>query len=313
MEYATLYQVRQYLSMPNETVKDNSLLESLVKSTCAAIDKYSRRFFDVKRETRLFDYPAKPLDIFGVYNVPPTSVYSIGTAIRTRRISLKVDEHLLSVLTLTNGDGTVIAPDDFLLYPANYYPKNKIKLKNSSDVAWNYPSSGDTDQVIDVDGLWGYHNWYNEAWVDSLDTVVDDPLAIGGTTLTVDNANGVASDGEMERFQTGNMIRFGSAELGEYAYVREVNTTSNELTIVRGYNGTTAEEQDQGTGIYLYRPMKNIVLATTRLVVWRYRQKDVDAFDTRYILGSGFAIVPSLLPSDVIPLIPSPRETIRIF
>jgi hypothetical protein len=66
------------------------------------------------------------------------------------RRRLVLDEDLVSVTTLTNGDGAALAADAYWLEPRNESPKSSILLK--SDYSWTW----DTDEWVAVAGLWGY-------------------------------------------------------------------------------------------------------------------------------------------------------------
>lgn len=304
MNYVTLYQVRQYLKLTATETTDDSLLTRLIRETHDNIDEYCDRRFDVRQETRSFDYPVKSRDMLGAYDIEAWIAQwnAVSQVYGNKR--LRLDDDLLSLTTLTNGDDTEITSGNYVLEPANKYPKSAVRLVGSS-VNWQLPSSGRKEQVIDVAGLWGYHRRYSDkAWIDSLDTVQDDPLSAAATTLTVSDADGQAGDGELVRFQAGNMIKIED----EFLDVLSVDTDNNQLTVVRAYNGTTAAQHTQGTTIYIYRPMENIVRAAKRWVKYVYRQKDVDTMDTANIIGTGIKITPSMIPPDVVALLPSPRR-----
>lgn len=64
--------------------------------------------------------------------------------------TLLVDEDLLTVTTLTNGDGTEISSADYVLVPRNVTPKIGIQLLSSA--SWEQ----DVDSWISVEGTWGY-------------------------------------------------------------------------------------------------------------------------------------------------------------
>lgn len=64
--------------------------------------------------------------------------------------TLYLDADLLEVVTLTNGDGTVIPSNGYWLLPDNTTPKSKIKLKSSYSWAFG------TDGRINVAGIWGF-------------------------------------------------------------------------------------------------------------------------------------------------------------
>lgn len=66
------------------------------------------------------------------------------------------DDDLLTVTTLTNGDGTVLTTADYILLPNNATPKFGIKLRESSSYSWEPTSAGNYEQAISVAGTWGY-------------------------------------------------------------------------------------------------------------------------------------------------------------
>lgn len=303
MHYSTLHEVRAYLRLTGTETADDDLLTFFIGGSVRAIDEYTRRRFDVRLETRSFDYPFPKRDLMGVYDVEMW-VYQMNAAADYSKQRLRMDDDLLEVVTLTNGNGVEIDSSDYYLSPANMYPKHAVRLVSGSGVTWQYGENGETAQVIDVEGYWGRHRRYERAWVDSGDDVQNDPLAIAETVLEVSDYSGATADLESPRFQVGQMLKIGS----EFVFVQSINTVDNELTIERGYNGTTAVEHVQGTAIYVYRPEQNIRLACSRLAAWRYRQKDVDTFDKSAILGSGIAIIPSTMPADVRELLPFPKE-----
>jgi hypothetical protein len=110
---------------------DDGLLTSFIETASRYIDGDTHRTFYPRTETHLYDLPDG--------------------------LSLYIDDDdLLSVTTLTNGDGLVIPPTGYNLYPLNTYPKHEIRLKWSQNVYWQYSAAGDSEAVISVLGTWGY-------------------------------------------------------------------------------------------------------------------------------------------------------------
>ena len=110
---------------------DDRTIEQTVEAASRVIDGLCNgRTFYARTETRLFDVP------FGR--------------------ELKVDDDLLTITTLTNGDSTVLTTTDYYLWPRNVSPKRKIVLKESSNYVWTFDSSGNTEGAISVVGTWGY-------------------------------------------------------------------------------------------------------------------------------------------------------------
>ena len=113
------------------TQADDPLLESLVTAASRAIDTHCRRRFYALTTTRYYEMDS----VDGYY--------------------LYLDDDLLTVTTLTNGDSdaTVIANTEYWLWPRNESPPYwAIRLEANSDYYWEC----DTDYMISVAGTWGY-------------------------------------------------------------------------------------------------------------------------------------------------------------
>lgn len=291
MDYATLTLVRAYLKLDALETADDTLLQTCVTWANNTLDTLRRG--DVRLETRYYDYPLKAAEAFGYYDAA-TWVAQMNAAGLLSAGRLELDDDLLALSSVTNGDGTAIPTTEILLEPANFYPKAVLKIKNGSAYRW-LPDDENREQCIVVTGLWGYHPLYTKAWTLT-DTVQNNPLTAAGTSITVVAAS---------RFKAGQLLRIGD----EFVTVTAINTTSNYLTVTRAANGTTAAEHVQTTSIYLYAPWGNYELAGVRLAVWRYRQKDVNVFDQTTSFETGITLIPSTIPADVRALLPPRRFT----
>ena len=127
-DYTTWAAVKTYLDISGTA--DDTLGATLVTRASAMIDRYCRRVFTAASATRLFDVP--------------------------HGATLFLDEDLVSVTTLTNGDGTVIASTDYVLKPNNITPKFAIKLRETASTGWLGSSTTGEYQAISVLGSWGY-------------------------------------------------------------------------------------------------------------------------------------------------------------
>ena len=116
MTYTTLAQVREYLqSIGTEMSTDaDTLLWRFIRQATQNIDVYCRRRFDARIEERLFDYPSAG-SLLGAYSAT-SFVSSIGNASLG---ILRMDDDLLSVTTITNGDDTTVSSDEYVLEAAN--------------------------------------------------------------------------------------------------------------------------------------------------------------------------------------------------
>lgn len=132
--YCTLANIKDRLNPLGVATQatDDAIIESLIEQASRAIDVFcgGRTFYARTAETRY-------------YNVPPDR-------------QLDLDDDLLSVTTLTNGDSTTIAATDYVLVERGRPPYFGIRLKESSTVVWEMDSSGNTEWVISIAGTWGY-------------------------------------------------------------------------------------------------------------------------------------------------------------
>ena len=129
--YATLAEAKAYLKITSVDATDDTVLESLVEHSSRLIDAETRRTFYARTETHYYDVPSGG--------------------------SLYIDDDdLLTVTSLTNGDGVAIVAASYKLYPLNSSPKWEIRLLPSSNVYWAWSTAGDISAAITLVGTWGY-------------------------------------------------------------------------------------------------------------------------------------------------------------
>jgi hypothetical protein len=133
--YATATQLKTYLGISDSG--DDTLLADLLTRAQVAIETYCNRKFEKATATRYYRADALGPD--------PGPARQAGT-----QAVLLLDEDLLAVTTLTNGDATVIPAAGYWLEPRNSSPKFYIRLK--SDYSWSFTTDGE----ISVAGDWGY-------------------------------------------------------------------------------------------------------------------------------------------------------------
>jgi len=244
---ATLTDIRQYLQLADEdTTSDAELLKSLQQAS-HLIESLTHRRYCPHIESR---------------------IASIDTDHPTELI---LPDDLLTLSSVTNGDGSSIHLDDVKLIPTHDdTPASALVLINGE--AFTYSESA--INAISINGTWGWHDRWSQAWRDSDDTVQDNPLLDSATTLTISDADGADSDGFSPRFQVGQLLQIES----EYLRVLAVDTENNQLTVLRGVQGTTAISHAQGTLIETYQPVPAI-----RDLCMRYAEllfKSIGVFDT---------------------------------
>jgi len=252
-EYVTYSDLKTYLGITG--TGDDALLKDCCERASRIWDTLTRRRFYELKATRYFDYQDD--------------------------YKLHLHDDLLSVTTLTNGDGNTISSSDYYLYPLNAYPKRWIEIDKAGGEFFTYSTT--PQKAISVEGLWGYHDDYDNAWLDSGDTVQDDPLSSSATTLNV-------SDGS--NFKVQQVVKIGDEQL----YITAIS--GNVLTVERGKNGTTAASHDQGTAIYIWAPPADVVHWVLRLAAWLYKAKDAPFMKTGF-KDLGIVEVPAALPPDI--------------
>jgi len=133
--YTTLQNVKDLLNPLGLATQatDDAVIERMVEGVSRWIDSETgRTFYARTTTTRIFDAP-------------------LG-------MTLYLDDDLLSIDSggFVNGDDTTIAASEYILLPANETPKYAIRLKSSTTVTWEDDANGNTEQIIDVTGSWGY-------------------------------------------------------------------------------------------------------------------------------------------------------------
>jgi len=253
-EYVTCDDLKIYLGLTG--TGEDALLKRICTRASRIWDTVTQRRFYEEEATKYFDFQT-PYELF----VAP--------------------DDLLSVTTLTNGDGNAISAGDFWLYPLNRYPKLWVEIDRSSGEYFTY--SATRQRAISVAGLWGWHDDYDHAWKDSGDTVQDDPLGAEAASLNV-------SDGD--NFKAQQMAKIES----EQVYITEI--ADNVLTVERGKNGTAAADHAQGAAISIWQPAHDVEHWALRLAAWLYRQKDAPFMKVGFP-QLGVVEVPASLPPDI--------------
>lgn len=174
--------------------------------------------------------------------------YFHGRATRTLRVG-----DLLSItsVSISEDDGltyTALAADDYFATVEG--DPNSAKSYTHLEIAVNgdygyWPAGQKSVKVV---GVWAYTDDRATCWEDSLDTVENNPLTSGGTSVTVNDDDGADLWGFTPRFQAGQLARC------ESEYWEHTATATNALTVARGRNGTTAAQHAQNAMIELWRP-----------------------------------------------------------
>jgi hypothetical protein len=130
--YVTLEEYKLFADIDSTDTDDDAAIESIIEGVSRYIDLKTQRTFYARTETRKYSLP------------------SDGGR------ELELDDDLLTITELLNGDDVEIEATDYNLLPINETPKSAIRLKQTSTIFWALDSDGNSEFVIDVAGTWGY-------------------------------------------------------------------------------------------------------------------------------------------------------------
>jgi hypothetical protein len=257
--YTTLAEYKTWPDIESPDAEDDAVIEKIIKASCRYIDNEVRRTFYPRIEARL-------------YNVPSYR-------------SLLLDDDLLAVIGITNGDGNTLLPAEYLLDPANAYPKYAIRIKQSSSYFWATDSSANSEQVISVNGWWGYHEQYStRAWV--LVGTIAAAMA-DTTTLTATLTAGHSAE-------TGQIWKIDSEILNG-------QVSANAITFQkRGDNGSTAATHLILAPIYAWAVQDDIKEAVIMLTSSLEKRRAGESISSETIAtAAGVLITPRDVPGFV--------------
>jgi hypothetical protein len=162
-DYVTLANLKLYLRITSTDANDDTALSDLITQASRAIDNYTGRRFYSRTQTRGYDTPGyERTDYWRAKYVPSRT--------------LRLDDDLLAVTSITNGDGSSISGSAYNLTPNNEVPVYEIRLRPSSGITWLLGTNGDAEQVISVVGTWGYVDRTASDY-RSLEVIADTELA----------------------------------------------------------------------------------------------------------------------------------------
>jgi hypothetical protein len=179
---------------------------------------------------------------------------------------LLLNDALMELTSVTLADGTALVVNtDVRSEPRGVSPKRWLQMITSANTF--QVTSGEVTNDVVVVGAWGWHSDYDNAWLDSGDTVQNATgIDASQTTITVTAANGVGGDGFAPRFSPGNLIQIES----EWCTIVKVSTDNLTLTVLRGQRGTTGAIHAKETAISVFFADDAICRAAANLAVFMY-------------------------------------------
>lgn len=237
--YATLAEYKAFITPRGQTIStdaaDDALVSSLLEEVSDNIYLACHRTFYPRYEVRKFNVPNNPVG------------------------ELTLDDDLLEVVTLTNGDGTVIAPADFNLIEPNLTPHYAISLVRSSSLQWLPDDNGNLESVILVEGWWGYHNRYAQRGWTQVGTLGAAISTTTSLTLTMAAAPTIAVD---------TIVKIDN-EIFNVTVVNGVTVTVSK----RGDNGSTAATHLIAAPVYQWNVMPAIKKACLQNALKLYDER----------------------------------------
>jgi hypothetical protein len=133
MAWTDAEEVRELLKVGSPS--EDGLFDSLIANAQAHVEAQTQRQFEAAAATRYYD-PTDEMVVDGPY--------------------LFLDEDLVSVTTLTNGDSDVLTvTTEYILQPVNEGPPyDTVKLIETGGIVWTYED--DPEIAISLLGSWGY-------------------------------------------------------------------------------------------------------------------------------------------------------------
>lgn len=240
---------------------DDAVIEDLIERASRRVDDMCGRVFYPFVATRYYDLP-KGRDLW-------------------------LEDDLLEVTTLTNGDTNAVSASEYKLHPANEYPKYALKLKDISSEIWEEDSDGSGEQVISLLGFWGYHERYaTRGWktAGTLGAAMSDTT---GLSITLTAGHTLAPGG-------GQLIKVGTELM-----ITTITTSTTATVYARGENGSTAATHLNGSTVYLWQYMEDITGLTVEVASMMYKSRYApQAVESNtYMSGGGMVVTPRSLPS----------------
>lgn len=266
--YVSVDDLRNYFSLGSQNTADDESMKDLIYRCSRSVDKYTRRYFYPKLETRYYDIPRD-------------------------RDELRLDRDFISITGLSHMNGTE-AIDSSVYWTArgedwNLKPFDRIALDDTSGSMFNY--SGTPRRAIHVNGITGYHE--SDGWVDSGTTLQGD-LTAGNRLLFVGGSLGQDNEGFSPRFKPGQTIKVDNEFMS-----LEYGSGLSYIGVKRAINGTTVASHASNTGIYVWKPESDIQFYTKRLASWAYMQSQSPYTERISVPGFGSVDVPGAWPKDI--------------
>ncbi len=178
---------------------------------------------------------------------------------------------LLELRSLRDGGGS-IDPSRIRAVPCHAGPASVLRRIDGAP----FQQGGEADRGLWVEGLWGWHDRWDQAWRDSRDRLPEGGISAAASHFTVTDSDGPDAEALRPRFHVGHLLRIG----GEYLRVIAIDAASNRLAVLRGAQGTVAQTHASGAKIETYAPAAGIRDLTLRFAALMLRSgQPLDSVD----------------------------------
>ena len=219
---ATLTDLRRHLSLSaTDTDDDQHLLHSLHEAS-HLIESLTQRRYCPELKTRTV-----PID-----------------QANPRQLILPAD--LLELRMISDAGGPLNLENVQLLPIERDAPASILRLVNGA----SFHLDAGAVSAIKIDGVWGWHDRWTQAWRDSGDTLSAGQLDEAATSLSVNDSAGSDEAGFSPRFQVGHLLRIED----EVLRLTAIDRTNHRLTVLRGVQGTAATAHRSGAKVETYTP-----------------------------------------------------------
>lgn len=256
--YATLAEYKAFATSRGQSATtdatDDAVIDGLLEAASRYADNECARFFYPRIETRYYSLPSSRVVDF--------------------------DADLQSVLSFLNGDATSISASDYNLLPRNETPKYALQVKETSSLSFETDSGGESEYVLALQGIWGYHNHYVDAW--TVGSTLSEDLDTSETGWDV---------ASITNFSAGKIVKVDN-EIGIVASA----TGSTVTVLTRPQNGSTAASHLSGATVYIWEPMQELRNAVMETALRAYKRRSGQSQGNDSIVTANGAILP---PKDI--------------
>lgn len=254
--YATLAEYKSFVTSRGQTfttdAADDSVIVDLLEAASRFLDEKTGRHF----------YPSIKSC---VYDLPTDGALYLG-------------DDLLEVITLTNGDGSTIASNQYNFKSPNSTPYWAIVMKQLASTSWQASDTNGSEQAIAVNGWWGYHNNYSRGW-----------LQVGTLSAAITDTTTLAFSATTGHAITAGMIIKIDSEI----YNIDAAATNTITPVRRGDNGSTAATHLINAPVYKWQSMSSVKESVLEIASQAYKRRFGQSGDSSTTFTAAGVIVTS--------------------